>query len=159
MVPALIVMTILGCDDSVSQCHYVSTVSGTWSSVAVCDAESEKQLPKFVNANYPVVVAVCEKSGEEMARARDPAPVQQSQSLAQPAQPVEKPVPTDTTASAVDAVPTPPAGKEAQPGLPRRTLAFVTGAFPDGATLKQVVTKPVHVIGDGYSWVARKFTR
>ncbi|URK87929.1 hypothetical protein LP421_09790 [Rhizobium sp. RCAM05350] len=67
-------MTILGCDDSVSQCHYVSTVSGTWQTIAVCDAESQKQLPKFSNANYPVIVAVCEPSGDKMANAKDPAP-------------------------------------------------------------------------------------
>ena len=67
MKTALIIMTILGCDDSVSQCHYISTVPGTWETVAVCDAESQNELPKFSNANYPVVVAMCENSDEQLA--------------------------------------------------------------------------------------------
>ena len=79
MVPALIVMTILGCDDSVSQCHYVSTVNGTWETVAKCDAESQKQLPKFSNSNYPVIVAVCETSDKQMAKVQDPAPLPAAQ--------------------------------------------------------------------------------
>lgn len=145
MVPALIVMTILGCDDSVSQCHYVSTVSGTWPTVAMCDAESQKQLPKFSNSNYPVIVAVCETSDKQMAKAQDPAPMPQS-ALDQ-----AHPVTTDP-------VPTPPVTAE-QPSLPRRTLAMVTGALPDTSKIRQVVTKPVHYIEDGYSWVARKFTK
>lgn len=148
MVPALIVMTILGCDDSVSQCHYVSTVSGTWQSIAVCDAESQKQLPKFSNSNYPVIVAVCEKSGEQMAKAKDPAPV-----------PMAQPALDETHLVTPDPVPTPPAAEQQQPSLPRRTLAMVTGALPDTSTLRNAVTKPVHYIEDGYSWVARKFTK
>ncbi|MCV9965385.1 hypothetical protein OIU34_26260 [Pararhizobium sp. BT-229] len=145
MVPALIVMTILGCDDSVSQCHYVSTVNGTWPTVAMCDAESQKQLPKFSNSNYPVIVAVCETSDKQMAKAQDPAPMPQS-ALDQ-----AHPVTTDP-------VPMPPVTVE-QPSLPRRTLAMVTGALPDTSKIRQVVTKPVHYIEDGYSWVARKFTK
>ena len=148
MVPALIVMTILGCDDSVSQCHYVSTVSGTWQSIAVCDAESQKQLPKFSNANYPVIVAVCETSGAKMAEAKDPAPV-----------PATQPALDQAHAGTPDAVPAPPTAEQKQPSLPRRTLAMVTGALPDASTLRNAVTKPAHYIEDGYSWVARKFTK
>lgn len=145
MVPALIVMTILGCDDSVSQCHYVSTVNGTWETVAVCDAESQKQLPNFANSNYPVIVAVCEKSGEQMAIAKDPAPI---------------PTPAQEAIQNVnpDPVPSLPVAEQ-QPSLPRRTLALVTGALPDTSRLREAVTKPVHYIEDGYSWVARKFTK
>lgn len=137
---ALIVMTILGCDDSVSQCHYISTVNGTWQSVAVCDAESQKQLPKFSNASYPVVVAMCEKSGKEITAAVDPAPVPlATPTLAQPAV-------------------TPTAVVEEKPALPRRALSLVTGALPDRERLRQVVSAPVHYIENSYSWVARKFT-
>jgi hypothetical protein len=148
MVPALIVMTILGCDDSVSQCHYVSTVSGTWQTIATCDAESQKQLPKFSNANYPVIVAVCETSGDTMATAKDPAPGATTPSALDQAHTVT-----------ADPVPAPPGAEQQRPSLPRRTLAMVTGALPDGSTLRNAVTKPVHYIEDGYSWVARKFTR
>ena len=148
MVPALIVMTILGCDDSVSQCHYVSTVSGTWQTIAVCDAESQKQLPKFSNANYPVIVAVCETAGDKLADATDPAPLPESQ-----------PALDQAHAVAPDPVPAPPVAEQEKPGLPRRTLAMVTGALPDASALRTAVTKPVHYIEDGYSWVARKFTK
>ena len=148
MVPALIVMTILGCDDSVSQCHYVSTVSGTWQSIAVCDAESQKQLPKFSNANYPVIVAVCETSGDTMANAKYPAP-----------EPKTQPALDQSQAITPDVVPAPPTTEQKRPSLPRRTLAMITGAMPDGSTLRSAVTKPVHYIEDGYSWVARKFTK
>ena len=148
MVPALIVMTILGCDDSVSQCHYVSTVSGTWQTIATCDAESQKQLPKFSNVNYPVIVAVCETSGDKMANAKDPAP-----------EPTHQPTLDQAHAVTPDPVPTPPTAEQKQPSLPRRTLAMVSGALPDASALRNAVTKPVHYIEDGYSWVARKFTK
>lgn len=148
MVPALIVMTILGCDDSVSQCHYVSTVHGTWETVAICDAESQKQLPKFSNSNYPVIVAVCERSGEQMVNVQDPAPL-----------PMPQPELDQAHAVTTDPVPAPPAIEQKQPSLPRRTLALVTGALPDTSKLRDAVTKPVHYIEDGYSWVARKFTK
>ena len=148
MVPALIVMTILGCDDSVSQCHYVSTVSGTWQTIAVCDAESQKQLPKFSNANYPVIVAVCETAGDKLADATDPAPLPESQ-----------PALDQAHAVAPDPVPAPPVTEQEKPGLPRLTLAMVTGVLPDASALRTAVTKPVHYIEDGYSWVARKFTK
>lgn len=144
MVPALIVMTILGCDDGVTQCHYVSTVKGTWETVATCDAESQKQLPKFANSNYPVIVAVCEKPDESLAENAPPG--QQSR--------------TDQSLAATsEAVPNPPAVDTVQRSLPRRTLALVTGAFPDRAKLRDAVVKPVHYIEDGYSWVARRFAK
>lgn len=136
MKAALIVMTILGCDHDVSQCQYISTVNGTWPSVAQCDTDSQAQLPKFSNANYPVVVAVCESSEPGLA-AIDPPPVDsQNQQPQTPA----------------------PQATEPEPGLPRRTLAFLSGAVPDREKLKTLVTTPVHYIEDGYSWVARRFT-
>ncbi|HTO31249.1 MAG TPA: hypothetical protein VL202_08740 [Pararhizobium sp.] len=147
MVPALIIMTILGCDDNVTQCHYVSTVSGTWATIATCDAESQKQLPKFSNSNYPVIVAVCETSDKQMAKAEDPA-----------ASTNADPLPMATPQAQADTIPTPPATQE-QPSLPRRTLAPISGTIPDTAKLRQTIAKPVHYIEDGYSWVARKFTR
>lgn len=136
MKAALIVMTILGCDHDVSQCQYISTVNGTWPSVAQCDTDSQAQLPKFSNANYPVVVAVCESSGPGLA-AVDPPPADSQK------QPLQTPAPQAT---------------EQEPGLPKRTLAFLSGAIPDREKLKTLVTTPVHYIEDGYSWVARRFT-
>ncbi|OJF91803.1 hypothetical protein [Pararhizobium antarcticum] len=143
MKAALVIMTILGCDDSATQCHYISTVEGSWQTVALCDNESQKQLPKFSNDhNYPVIVAVCETAGNAMTATADPEP-----------QPQLKPAPLDTPAVAATAE------SETRPNLPRRALAFITGALPDTTQLRNVVTKPVHYVEDGYSWVARKFTK
>ena len=41
---ALIVMTILGCDDTASQCHYVATEQHQWTSVELCKLDTEKTL-------------------------------------------------------------------------------------------------------------------
>lgn len=155
MKTALIVMTILGCDDSVSQCHYISTVPGTWETVAICDADSQKQLPKFTNSNYPVVVAMCETSGEKLADT--PAALQQP-AIASNA-PMALPAPPVTTANEIAS--SAPAATAPQPvdtpGLPKRALAFLSGALPDATKLRDVVTAPVHSIQNGYSWVARRF--
>lgn len=145
MKAALIVMTILGCDDSATQCHYISTVEGSWQTVALCDSESQKQLPKFSNDhNYPVIVAVCETAGNDMTAMANPEPLPQL-----------NPAPLDTQTVPVPAT----TQTEEKPNLPRRALAFITGALPDPEQLRNAVTKPVHYVEDGYSWIARKFTK
>ena len=142
MKAALIVMTILGCDDNVSQCHYISTVKGNWQSIAHCDTESEQELAKFSNNNYPVVVAVCETSGPDMMASAVPQP-----DSAAPQQ--TSPLPPQTPAQ--------PQAIEAKPGMPKRALALLTGAVPDRERLKAIISAPVHYIEDGYSWFARRF--
>ncbi|MDQ0320083.1 hypothetical protein QO002_002221 [Pararhizobium capsulatum DSM 1112] len=151
MIAPLIVMTILGCDDSVSQCHYISTVRGTWETVAVCDAASQKELPKFTNSNYPVVVAMCETSGEKFADtpAQLQQPVPGNAPLAVPAQSAETSGVASTTATAT--------AQQPDQNLPKRAFAFLSGALPDATKLRDVVTAPVHSIQNGYSWVARRF--
>ncbi|MDO9417097.1 hypothetical protein [Pararhizobium sp.] len=135
MKAALIVMTILGCDDSATQCHYVATVDRTWQSVAVCDAASEKQLNNFSDKNYPMMVAVCETSGKDMtAEAAVETP------------PVTGTMPDTFDTSAAE-----------KPGIASRAITLFRNAVPGTDTLKSVVTGPVHYIEDGYSWVARKF--
>lgn len=141
MKAALIVMTILGCDDNVTQCHYISTVNGTWPSIAQCDTESQKELPKFSNRNYPVVVAVCETSGTGMASAV----------------PEQAPSTTPEVNAAPQQTATPPATQEEKPGLPKRALTWLSGAVPDREKLQAIVSAPVHYVEDGYSWVARRF--
>ncbi|WP_075288788.1 hypothetical protein [Pararhizobium arenae] len=157
MKTALIVMTILGCDDSVSQCHYISTVPGTWETVAVCDAESQKQLPKFANSNYPVVVAMCENSDQKLADTpkalEQAAPADAVTAL--PAAPTEA---LPMAGRQAEPVPTPPIEQaEQKAALPKRALAFLSGALPDTEKLRDVVAAPVHSIQNGYSWVARRF--
>ena len=66
MKAALIVMTIMGCDDSATQCHYIDTVDRSWQTVALCDAQAETYINRHQDKNYPVIVAVCESAGNRM---------------------------------------------------------------------------------------------
>ena len=65
MKTALVLMTFLGCDDSATDCHYLATSQQRWTSIELCDAVSEKELERYANAPYPVVVAVCQTPGEQ----------------------------------------------------------------------------------------------
>lgn len=137
MKAALIVMTILGCDDSATQCHYVATIDRTWQSVAQCDAESEKQLGNYSQSSYPMMVAVCETSGKDMT--------------AEAA--VEAPAVNDAMSGTFD---TSPADK---PNIAERTITLFKSALPRTDRLKDMVTGPVRYVEDGFSWVAKKFER
>lgn len=141
MKAALIVMTIMGCDDSATQCHYIDTVDRSWQTVALCDAQAENHINRHQNANYPVIVAVCESSGDRMT--------------ADVAKPVPEARPAETAAEA--GVPVPEDKVEEKQGLAARTLGFVKKAIPDAAALKAAVTKPVRYAEDGYSWVVKRF--
>ena len=131
MKAALIVMTILGCDDSVTQCHYISTVNQSWLTVAACDSQSERQIARHQNANYPVVVAVCESNGNKVTAELDEAP--------------------ETT----PALPTPDKGVTPTP--PEDTAEERRGLAHGGESLKAAINTPVRYAEDGYSWVVRKF--
>lgn len=134
MKAAIIVMTILGCDDSATQCHYIDTADRSWQTVALCDAQAEAYINRHQNSNYPVIVAVCESAGDRMtAEIVEPAP---------------ETGPEGTATAGTD---TP------EPGLTGRTLGLVRQAIPDVSVLKTAVSKPVHYIEDGYSWVVRRF--
>lgn len=141
MKTAMIVMTILGCDDGMSQCHYISTVNGAWQTVAICDQQSEKQLSGFSNSNYPVIVAVCET-------ARSDASITEMPETAVTAE----------TPAAVQPLPAPETEGDNRPTLPARAKAFLSGVYSDAEKLKTLVTRPVRYLGDGYSWVARKLS-
>lgn len=138
MKAALIVMTIMGCDDSATQCHYIDTVDRSWQTVALCDAQAETYINSHQNKNYPVIVAVCESSGNRMT-----------------AEVTVPETPADTKAEAQ--APAPVETVEEKPGLAARTLGFVKKAIPDAASLKAAVTTPVRYAEDGYSWVVKRF--
>jgi hypothetical protein len=141
MKAALIVMTIMGCDDSATQCHYIDTVGKSWQTVALCDAQAETYINRHQDKNYPVIVAVCESSGERMT--------------AEVAKPAPDTTPAETMAEAE--VPVPAATAEKKQGLAARTLNFVKKAIPDAESLKAAVTTPVRYAEDGYSWVVKRF--
>ncbi len=49
-------MTILGCDDSVSQCEFVETPVERFVSIELCNAASEQVLGRYTNIGYPTAV-------------------------------------------------------------------------------------------------------
>jgi hypothetical protein len=136
MQAVLIAMTILGCNDSVTQCNYVATVEKHWETVAMCDAESEKQLKGYLNVSYPTVIAVCE---------------------------TPKPVTAAAPRKIAAAVPAPPPPTSAEP--PTGLAAFadriadqVRSHLPSGKAMKTALGKPVHFVSGSYSWVAKRLS-
>lgn len=135
MQAVLIAMTILGCDDSVSQCSYVATVDKRWETVAACDAEAERRLKAYANVNYPSVIAVCE-APKAIAAAEPPKPAPVLGSLPAP-EPVEEPV-----------------GKLAS--FAENIAGQVRAHLPSGQDVKETLSKPVHFVSAGYSWVVTR---
>ncbi|MGO6854139.1 hypothetical protein EHI47_06165 [Rhizobium leguminosarum] len=137
MQAVLIAMTILGCDDSISQCNYVATVDKRWETVAACDAEAERRLKTYANVNYPSVIAVCE-APKAIAAAEPPKPA---------------PVPAAAPEVAV-AAPEEPAGRIA--GFAEGIAGQVRAHLPSGKSVRDTLTKPVHFVSASYSWVVTR---
>ncbi|MBB3964584.1 hypothetical protein [Rhizobium metallidurans] len=133
MQAVLIAMTILGCNDAVTQCNYVATVEKRWETVAMCDGDSERQLTRYSNIKYPTVIAVCEppRPPEPSVVAAAPAPV--------PAVVEERP---QTGIS----------------GLGSRMAAEVRAYLPSGHSMKSALATPVHFVSGSYSWVIRRLS-
>lgn len=139
MKAAFIVMSILGCDDSGANCLPVASIEQQWQTIAACDASSEDHLAKYVNVNYPMVVAVCQTA--------DTTALSDS----------EDDVSGFETASSIAPAPKPVDEKaESRAGITTRAIALVKDAIPSRRVLTATVTTPVHFVTDTYSWVARK---
>ncbi|MDH4414390.1 MAG: hypothetical protein QE484_13855 [Rhizobium sp.] len=136
MKTALIMMTILGCDDSVSQCEFVETPPERFVSIELCNAASEQVLGRYTNIAYPTAVAVCQMPPPEITEAL---------ATQAPSQP-------DATAVAVAPVPT----EEQQRTLKDRAIDAVREVLPGKAQIKMIFEKPIHVVSESYSWVAKK---
>ncbi|ACS56317.1 hypothetical protein [Rhizobium leguminosarum] len=136
MQAVLIAMTILGCDDSISQCNYVATVDKRWETVSACDAEAERRLKTYVNVNYPSVIAVCE-APKAIAAAEPP-----------------KPAPAPAAAPEVAVAAPQPAGRIA--GFAEGIAGQVRAHLPSGRSVKDTLTKPVHFVSASYSWVVTR---
>ena len=136
MKTALIMMTILGCDDSVSQCAFVETPPERFVSIELCNAASENVLGRYTNIGYPTAVAVCQMPPPEITEA-----------LA-----AQEPVlPADNAATSI-AAPT----EEQEKTLKDRAINAVRQVLPGTAQIKMIFEKPIHVVSDSYSWVAKK---
>jgi hypothetical protein len=152
---ALIVMTILGCNDSGTDCHYIATASERWPTVAMCDSVSEDHLPSYTNQPYPVLIAVCQNP--------------QAAGVAEAAAPVTavpETRPPESAAASADAEPAAPApviteevSPEEAETLAGRAIQRVRNVLPTTEGVKTLMVKPVRLVEDGYSWVARRFER
>ncbi|MGK6316785.1 hypothetical protein [Neorhizobium sp. DT-125] len=143
---ALIVMTILGCDDAGTDCHYIATAENRWPTIEMCDAVSEDQLAGYVNQPYPMIIAVCQKpEATEVAN----APVPQ----AKPGAPAPEPV--QQTA----AVPSQEVTPQERETLAERAIHRVKAVLPTTEGVKTLMTRPVRLVEDSYSWVAKKLQR
>ncbi|MGG7579796.1 hypothetical protein [Rhizobium sp. Nf11,1] len=131
MQAVLIAMTILGCDDSVSQCSYVATVDKRWETVAACDAEAERRLKAYANVSYPSVIAVCE-APRALAAAEPPKPA---------------PVPV----AAADTAPVAPEEPRGLAGFAENIAGQVRSHLPSGRDVKETLSKPVHFVSASYS--------
>lgn len=134
MKTALIMMTILGCDDSVSQCQFVETPPERFISIELCDAASESVLERYGNIGFPTAVAVCQAPPPEVADAIAAA----------------KEANAAAAASAV------PALTEEHKTLTARAIDSIREALPGRAQFKMIFETPIHVVSDSYSWVAKK---
>lgn len=163
MQAALIIMTILGCDDTATQCHFVEMVDERWATVQACDAGSEDRLKNYSNLDYPVVVAVCQTPGDaglgELAgEPAAPAAVATAAPEIVPPAP-DTPVPKADIPVAAMADDAQSVQTETGSGFAARVLHRFKDALPEAKDLKALVSEPVHVVTDSYSWVARRFEK
>lgn len=142
---ALIVMTILGCNDAGTDCHYIATAENRWPSIEMCNSVSEQQLSGYANQPYPMLIAVCQKpEAAEIAN----APVPQSRP--------EMPAPSVQQAPTLAQEPVTQQEKETLAG---RAIQRVKTVLPTTEGVKTLMTSPVRLVENGYSWVAKKFQR
>ncbi|MGV8937011.1 MAG: hypothetical protein ACOH2J_07785 [Allorhizobium sp.] len=141
MQTALIMMTILGCDDSVNQCHYIATDEKRWVSVELCDADSEKVLGSYNNVSYPTVVAVCQLPDSIAPNTVAVIPAQR---------PADGP-PAPAGQTTADPMP-----EHTRQTLAARAVSQIRKALPGTSDIRMVFETPIHVIADSYAWVAKK---
>jgi hypothetical protein len=136
MQAALIMMTILGCDDSATDCRYIATLNQRWPTIEMCDAVSEKQLQSYINVSYPVVVAVCQ----------DP---RRTQDTAQATAPLPSPAPLKAPETAAEE-------RAEEQTLAQQAIARARTILPTGERMRSLVQSPLRMAEDGYSWVIKK---
>lgn len=154
---ALVVMTILGCNDSGTDCHYIATAQERWPTVALCDSVSEDHLPTYVNQPYPVLISVCQDPAVADIPTTGPTPATRpsSDQAEQLANVTANDSPEKETMETAQAEVTP---EEAET-LAGRAIQRVRNVLPTTEGVKTLMTKPVRLVEGGYSWVARKFDR
>lgn len=137
---AIIAMTILGCDDAVKDCQYIATLQQRWPSIEMCNAVSEQQLTSFANVSYPVVIAVCQDptASETADNAPPQAKTPDAETAAKPPETEEQ-------------------KREEERGMAARAISRVTSVLPSSDGIRTLFGKPVRLVENSYSWVAKKF--
>jgi hypothetical protein len=128
MNPAIIFLTILGCDDSGVECHHVATSQKRWTNLETCSASSERELAAYANSPYPVVIAVCQ----------DPQKI-------------------ETADAPTSRGPQTGAAEDVPEGLGAQAIARMKAVLPTTEGIWTLMRRPVRLMEDSYSWVARKF--
>ncbi|MCI5078420.1 hypothetical protein [Oricola sp.] len=155
---ALIVLSLLGCDDSGAQCDFVRVGTERYETVEACRAASEPLLAATLEADYPTVVAVCSpESALPMASAvegdqPDATGAEVAAAALPPESPFEGEAPLPPEGEAQIPAETPaemPAEEEKAPGLLARVGRAIGALTPDRETL----TKPIDLAADGAATV------
>lgn len=141
MKTALVLMTFLGCDDSATDCHYLATSQQRWTSIELCDAVSEKELERYANASYPVVVAVCQTPGEQTPQTVG-------------TQPPAATAPADTAPQASAEV-----TQKEEESLTKQAISRVSRILPSTEGIKHLLGTPVRVVENSYSWIAKRLEK
>lgn len=137
---AMVIMTILGCDDSATDCQYVATLNQRWPSVELCNAVSEKELSAFANISYPVIIAVCQDPNATAdAKGSDTTPKAAAPQTAEVTPPA-----------------TPEQERAEERSLAARAMDRVKSILPTKQDFQNIVKAPVGVVENGYSWVAKR---
>ena len=139
----LVLMTILGCDDGGTSCRYIATVNQRWETVSLCNAVSEKRLLDYRDQPYPVVVAVCQTPDPKVVTDLAVKPLIKKDGEG------SRETHTGPQAPA-------PAVTAQEEGLADRAISRVSEALPSAKGLKNIFRKPVRLVENGYSWVARR---
>lgn len=120
---ALIVLSLLGCDDSGTRCEYLRAAEERFATVEACQLASEGFLAASNDADYPAVVAICAPAVETAGR----------------------PVPPELPGEVETGVP----ADIVEPDFLERIAGAIASYAPDRKTL----TKPVDLAAEGASKV------
>jgi len=116
---ALIVLSLLGCDDAGTHCEYLRAADRQYATMESCQSASDAFLAASQDADYPAVVAICAPAAETAGR----------------------PVPPER----LDEAGTPVAVDVREPDF----LERVAGAIVDLAPDRETLTKPVDATVEG----------
>lgn len=161
---ALVIMTILGCDDTATKCNFIATANQQWTTVAACDQDTANILDGYSDAEFPMVIAVCQ--ADEPGSMQAAAAAAKASSEAAPAATPQKPTvpgatPKRETATALPSkvpVPTPaPEPKADAVASAGSQAAPQAGNTPPAAPAPVVVPMPPEEEDPGFA--ARAMTR